>query len=285
MRGSWPWITIAALLSGLWLAVAAGDEPGGAEPGDDDDSAGPAIPEEGSPAATESAESAVVRMAPPRPVHEVDDILVDWEELEWQARAIYLARVSQEPREEYPYDWCFDPVKAVHPNPGIPLPRELCMSPWDVPSDLPDQEGPAAAWVVTVGRDEEAVYAAQHCGETTDACGALARESVVEMIRCWQLNRIWAEIPEPATRCAQDEHCTLFLAAGNCFRRAVSTLVAEPYQELLERFGPPCGYSIMGQCPDEDWRVKCREGYCRIEDRNAPPPPPVPVEPEGETAP
>ncbi len=285
MRGSWSVLAIAALLSALWLMAAAGDESEGDESEGDDDSAD--APGDPATPAEEAGDSSppVTRAAPAKPVYGVDQILTDWEELEWQARAIYLARVGQEAREEYPYDWCFDPVKAVHPNPGISLPRKLCMSPWDVPSDLPDQEGSAAAWVVTVGRDEEIVYAAQYCGEDTDACGALARESLVEMIRCWQLNRIWAEIPEPASRCAQDEHCTLFLAAGNCFRRTVSTLVAGPYQELLERFGPPCGYSIMGACPDEDWRVKCRKGYCQIEDRNAPPPPPVPVELEEDATP
>jgi hypothetical protein len=254
---------LAVPASALLLAGALADPPGG----DDDDSAD--VLEE---------DSAPPPPAPPIPVFSVDQILVDWATLEWQARAIYLASATKKPREDHPYDWCFDPVKAIYPNAGIPLPRELCVSPWDIPVDMLDPDGPTAAWVLTVGRDEEQVYAVQACGETTDTCAALARESMVEGIRCWQLDRAWSDIPPAATRCAQDEHCTLFQAAGNCFRRGMSTLTADPYAELLERFGPPCGYSIMGACPEGDWRVKCRQGVCTVEDRNAPPPPPVPVE-------
>ncbi len=273
MRRSWLALLFAALAFALVATGAPADPPGG----DDDDSADPAA---GESADGEAPAEPKPPPAPPRPVFSVDQILTDWDELEWQARAIYLASASKTPREDHPFDWCFDPVRAIHPDAGIPLPRELCVSPWDTPVAMPDTDGPAAAWVLTVGRDEERIYTVQHCGETPDSCVALARESMVESIRCWQLDRVWSEIPQPATRCAQDEHCTLFLAAGNCFRRSMSALTADPYRELLERFGPPCGYSIMGACPDGDWRVKCRQGVCTVEDRNAPPPPPVPVDPE-----
>ena len=191
-----------------------------------------------------------------------------------QARAIYLARVGRRAAADHPYDWCFDPVAAIHPAPTISLPRALCVEPWSIPTDLPEDQGPAAAWVITMGHGDtpEHVYAAQHCGATPEVCGALARESMVDLIRCWQIDKVWAEVPDSSRRCAGDEHCTMFLAAGDCFRRSLSALVSGPYQELLERFGPPCGYSIMGACPGGDFRPRCLDGCCTVEDRNAPTP-------------